>query len=173
MSPVEDITPICAFPSNHLGSDSSSNGHTVRFFHSGGTSVTSMNPISKELWQEGLSVTTFKLVSEGHFDEDGVRELFRKAGDYPGSSMTRRIDHNLTDLHAAIAANVRGIGLVEALFKEFGTRKVLFYMKEIQSLAARTVKAFFKDVYNKFEGRPLRARDFVSTRYIFDVKVSS
>lgn len=57
-----------------------------------------MNPISKELWQEGMCVGTFKLVSGGHFDEEGVIALFQKAGEYPGTSATRRIDHNLTDL---------------------------------------------------------------------------
>jgi len=57
-----------------------------------------MNPISKELWEEGLQVTTFKLVSQGDFDEARVVELFNEAGKYPGTSATRRIDHNITDL---------------------------------------------------------------------------
>jgi 5-oxoprolinase (ATP-hydrolysing) len=57
-----------------------------------------MNPISKELWEEGLHVDTFKLVSGGIFNEDGVVKLFMEAGKYPGTSATRRIDHNLTDL---------------------------------------------------------------------------
>lgn len=65
--------------------------------------MTSMNPISKELWEEGLHVTTFKLVSQGHFDEDKVIELFNEAGKYPGTSATRRIDHNLTDLQGMLA----------------------------------------------------------------------
>jgi len=58
-----------------------------------------MNPISKELWEEGLQVATFKLVSQGDFDESRVVELFNEAGKYPGTSATRRIDHNITDLH--------------------------------------------------------------------------
>ena len=132
-----------------------------------------MNPISKELWQEGLSVKTFKLVSEGHFDEEGVRALFAKAGEYPGSSATRRIDHNLTDLHAAISANVRGIGLVDALFSEFGTRKVMFYMKEIQALAAQTVKAFFKETHEHYGGKPLRAKDYVSRNLRVSISISN
>ncbi len=30
-----------------------------------------MNPKAKELWEEGVSVKTFKLVSEGVFHEQG------------------------------------------------------------------------------------------------------
>jgi 5-oxoprolinase (ATP-hydrolysing) len=57
-----------------------------------------MNPISKELWEEGVAVKSFRLVSQGVFEEQGVRDLFNEVAKYPGCSATRRIDHNLTDL---------------------------------------------------------------------------
>lgn len=63
---------------------------------------------------------------------------------------------------AAISANVRGIKLVNRLFEEFGTKTVLFYMRQIQLVAQQTIKAFFRETYDKFGGKPLRARDFVS-----------
>lgn len=138
---------------------------------SGGTGVTSMNPVSKHLWEEGVSITTFKLVSGGVFDEAGVRELFAKPGTYPGSSATRRIDHNITDLQAAISANVRGIRLVERLFDEFGSDKVLFYMKEIQGVARETVKGFLRDVSDRFGGKSFGAEDYVSALSYDDVVV--
>lgn len=84
-----------------------------------------MNPKAKELWEEGVSIKTFKLVSRGHFDEEGVTELFNKVGEYPGCSATRRLDHNISDLKAAISANQRGKQLVEALFEEYGKHTVL------------------------------------------------
>lgn len=87
--------------------------------------MTGMNPVARELWHEGVSVKTFKLVSEGKFDEEGVRELFAQPAKYPGGSATRNIGHNITDLKAAVSANVRGINLVKALFAEFGARKVM------------------------------------------------
>lgn len=118
-----------------------------------------MNPAAKELWQEGASFESFKLVSEGHFDEAGVAEAFAIPGTYPGSSATRRLDHNLTDLQAAVSANVKGSKLVRALFDEFGARTVLFYMRATQTLAEATVKTFFRRVYDDFDGRPLRASD--------------
>jgi 5-oxoprolinase (ATP-hydrolysing) len=57
-----------------------------------------MNPISKELWEEGVSIKSFRLVSQGKFEEQGVRDLFGEVAKYPGCSATRRIDHNITDL---------------------------------------------------------------------------
>jgi len=68
---------------------------------------------------------------------------------------------------AAISANVRGITLVHRLFDEFGIDKVLFNMKQIQMVARETVKAFLRETYDRFEGKPLQAHDFVS--WYFDV----
>ncbi|OCF44566.1 hypothetical protein I317_01639 [Kwoniella heveanensis CBS 569] len=127
----------------------------------GGTAVTSMNPIAKELWEEGVVIESFKLVSQGQFNEAGVRELFAKVAERPGCSATRRIDHNITDLQAAISANVRGIRLVHQLFEEFGTKTVLFYMKEIQVVARETIREFLRATYDKFGGQPLRASDYM------------
>ncbi|KAL0579297.1 hypothetical protein V5O48_002695 [Marasmius crinis-equi] len=137
----------------------------------GGTSVTSMNPISKELWQEGVSVKSFLLCSQGQFNEEGFRELFAEPAKYPGSSATRRIDHNITDAQAAISANVRGAMLMNGLFEEFGVKTVQFYMKQIQSMAAQTVRAFLKDTYTKNRGQPLRAKDYMDDGTIIQVEI--
>ena len=150
----------------------------VELMFSGGNGVTSMNPVSKELWEEGIHVPTFKLVSQGKFDEEGVTKLFMDVAKYPGNSATRRLDHNLADLQgeslacrlvregadppAAVSANARGSRLVQQLFDEFGTRFVLYYMKEIQLVAQGTVKEFLRQKYDETGGQPLRASDFVS-----------
>ncbi|WVR09658.1 hypothetical protein IAU60_006733 [Kwoniella sp. DSM 27419] len=140
----------------------------------GGTAVTSMNPIAKELWEEGVVIESFKLVSQGEFNEAGVRELFADVAKRPGCSATRRIDHNITDLQAAISANVRGIRLVHQLFKEFGTKTVLFYMKEIQVVARETIREFLRDTYDRFGGKPLRAKDYMDdgTEIVLEVRIN-
>lgn len=124
-----------------------------------------------------MQVPTFKLVSEGVFEEEKVIELFMEAGKYPGTSATRRIDHNITDLQgafiyssespgltisAAVSANARGSNLVQRLFDQFGTSFVLFYMKEIQRVAQETVKSFLRQQYDQFGGKALRCMDYVS-----------
>ncbi|THU93685.1 hypothetical protein K435DRAFT_799522 [Dendrothele bispora CBS 962.96] len=121
-----------------------------------------MNPISKELWQEGVSLyknpqqqtsaKSFLLCSRGKFDEEGFRELFAEPAKYPGSSATRRIDHNITDIHAAISAN--------------------FYMSQIQTLAAQTVRTFFQDVYKRFNGKPLEAQDYMDDGTCIKIKIT-
>lgn len=49
-----------------------------------------------------LSVKSFLLCSGGKFDEQGFRELFAEPAKYPGSSATRRIDHNITDIQGVL-----------------------------------------------------------------------
>jgi len=51
---------------------------------------------------------------------------------------------------------------VQKLFDEYGTDKVLLYMKEIQLVARETVENFFRQKYDQFAGRTLRATDWVS-----------
>ena len=89
------VTPVFSPDDTQVLFYVASRGHHTDI---GGTGVTSMNPISRELWEEGVNITTFKLVSEGMFNEQGVRDLFAAVADHPGCSATRRIDHNLTDL---------------------------------------------------------------------------
>lgn len=59
-----------------------------------------MAPESKELSEEGVNVTTMKIVSAGEFLEDDVRTAFEKAGQLPGCSPTRRLADNISDLRA-------------------------------------------------------------------------
>ncbi|KAE9403971.1 hypothetical protein BT96DRAFT_989702 [Gymnopus androsaceus JB14] len=103
--------------------------------------------------------------------EQGFRELFAEPAKYPGSSATRRIDHNITDIQAAISANVRGITLMNTLFEEFGAKTVQFYMSQIQTLAAETVRCFFQDVYARFGGKPLRAKDYMDDGTLIQLEI--
>lgn len=51
-----------------------------------------MPPFSKELWEEGAQVKSFKLVKKGHFDEAGVvKILSEEPAQYPGCSGTRTL----------------------------------------------------------------------------------
>lgn len=73
----------------------------------GGITPGSMPPHSKTLSQEGATFKSFKIVNRGFFDEEGlIRELMRPAK-IPGSSGTRNLSDNLSDLKAQIAANHR------------------------------------------------------------------
>lgn len=57
-----------------------------------------MPPHSTLLSQEGAAFKSFKLVSEGKFQEENLISALKAAG-------TRNLHDNLADLHAQIAAN--------------------------------------------------------------------
>ena len=91
----------------------------------GGISPGSMPPHSKEIWQEGASFTSFKLVNRGVFDEEGLAEIMlTKPASYPGSTGTRTWNDNVSDLKAQIAANTKGIKLIQECIIEYGLKTV-------------------------------------------------
>ncbi|KAI3393175.1 hypothetical protein diail_4663 [Diaporthe ilicicola] len=118
----------------------------------GGKGITSMMPESRELWEEGLSVPSMKIVSGGTFLEADVRAAFEDAGRHPGCSTSRRLADNISDLKAQTSANQRGITLLRRLCAETpgGLGAVHGYMSAIQSNAEHAVRSFFKSVAASF-----------------------
>jgi len=128
----------------------------------GGILPGSMPPHSRELFQEGASIKSEKLVSQGQFNEKRITELLlEEPAKYAGCSGTRCLADNLNDLKAQIAANQKGINLISTLIEEYGEHVVQFYMKSIQDNAELSVKTLLKDVSKRFEGRDLRAVDYM------------
>ncbi|RAH55986.1 5-oxo-L-prolinase [Aspergillus piperis CBS 112811] len=128
----------------------------------GGILPGSMPPKSTELWQEGAAIEGDKIVSNGVFDEERMMELLvHKPAQYPGCSGARCVSDNLSDLKAQIAANTRGISLIQALFAEYGVETVQKYMYAIQATAETAVRNLLKDLHKKFGGQPLEAVDYM------------
>ena len=128
----------------------------------GGILPGSMPPHSRELYQEGAAIKTEKLVSQGFFNERRISELlYDEPASFPDCSGTRCLADNLNDLKAQIAANKKGIGLIEALIQEHGEEVVEFYMRAIQNNAELSVKNLLKSVSQRFGGRELSAVDFM------------
>ncbi|KAK7220543.1 hypothetical protein V2G26_008546 [Clonostachys chloroleuca] len=128
----------------------------------GGISAGSMPPHSRELFQEGASIRSEKLVSGGKFDEKRVIELFYdEPARYPGCSGTRTLADNINDLRAQVSANQKGISLIETLIEEYGQETVQFYMVNIQKNAELCVRRLLKEVSERFEGKDLSAVDYM------------
>lgn len=126
----------------------------------GGLRGVSMHPDATELWQEGAAVEHFKIVSGGKFDEEGAhRILVDEPGEYPDCVGSTHYQDNLSDLRAQVAANARGIALIQRLIDEYGPDRVLRYMHAIQSTAEAPVRALLKDVASK-QGSKLYGSDF-------------
>lgn len=86
----------------------------------GGITPGSMPPHSTRLDQEGASFKSFLLVEQGRFREEELTEELMKPGKLPGSSGTRNLGDNISDLKAQIAANQKGILLVSELIDYYG-----------------------------------------------------
>ncbi|KAH8693568.1 Hydantoinase B/oxoprolinase-domain-containing protein [Talaromyces proteolyticus] len=167
---LPDLTVVTpAFYNNELIFYVASRGHHTDI---GGIGITSMIPDSKELWQEGMAVKSMKIVSEGAFLEDEVRELFNKVTEYPGCSATRRLGDNISDIKAKISANQRGILLIKRLCEEFTLPVVHLYMRGIQENAELAIRKLFRNLYKNTGGKPLQAEDWFDDGTRVKVKIT-
>lgn len=86
----------------------------------GGITPGSMPPHSKSLSEEGAQFKSFFLVREGRFCEKEVTDALMAPASLPGSSGTRNLKDNLSDLKAQIAANQKVIVVLK--FKQFSMK---------------------------------------------------
>lgn len=149
------VTPV--FLGDEIAFYVASRGHHTDI---GGKGITSMMPESKELWEEGINIETMKIVSDGVFLEDEVRAAFQRAGNFPGCSVTRRMDENISDLKAQVSANQRGIVLLRKLCNEYSLPVVHKYMNGIQVNAELAVRDWFKKFVSE-NPKPLTATDYL------------
>ena len=139
----------------------------------GGIVPGSMPPNSTELWQEGAAIESFKMISEGMFDEAGlIKRLYEDPASYPGCSGTRTLTENIADLKAAVASNQKGIALIRALIKEFTWPVVQLYMHAIQENAAQSVRNLLKQFATKFEGGIMQATEYNDDGIPFKLKIT-
>ncbi|KAH8964631.1 hypothetical protein BDL97_04G077400 [Sphagnum fallax] len=143
------ITPV--FNEGQLIFFVASRGHHAEI---GGITPGSMPPFSKAIWEEGAAIKAFKLVEGGVFQEEEIIRILKaektdtevEAGSngvrvIPG---TRRIEDNLSDLRAQVAANQRGIVLIRELIEQYGLEVVQAYMVHVQANAEAAVREMLK-----------------------------
>lgn len=125
-----------------------------------------MPPNSKTLKEEGAAIIAFKLVVDGVFQEAGITELLLLPGTLgiPGCSGSRNLKDCISDLRAQVAANHKGIHLVQELIAEYSLRVVHAYMHHIQANAEVAVREMLY-AYSIRRGLPevgvVRAIDFM------------
>ena len=112
----------------------------------GGITPGSMPPHSKTLLEEGMSCESFRLVARGVFQEEGVTALLSSPSEQPGCAGARLVADNLSDLRAQVAANHKGIALVNELIEEYSLPVVQAYMHHIQDNAEVAVRELLKTV---------------------------
>ncbi|XP_076111400.1 5-oxoprolinase-like isoform X2 [Mytilus galloprovincialis] len=112
----------------------------------GGITPGSMPPHSKSIHEEGAVFKSFELVKNGVFQEKAVTDALNAPGKIPGSSGTRNLHDNLSDLKAQVAANQKGIRLINSLIDEYGLNVVQAYMKHIQHNAEIAVQEMLREI---------------------------
>ncbi|OBA23088.1 Hydantoinase B multi-domain protein [Metschnikowia bicuspidata var. bicuspidata NRRL YB-4993] len=138
----------------------------------GGLLPGSMPPGSKILEHEGAAIFSELLVKGGQFQEARMIELLlHKPAEAAGCSGTRRLSDNLSDLKAQIAANQKGVQLIDKLVSEFGLPTISKYMGAIQDNAAETVGHMLKSVIRK-SGNGLQCVDYMDDGSPICLKVS-
>ncbi|MGB3050763.1 MAG: hydantoinase B/oxoprolinase family protein [Polyangiales bacterium] len=117
----------------------------------GGLTPGSMPPSSTRLEEEGVVLRNLAIVENGAFREQLLRDVLN-AGPYPA----RNPDENLADIQAQIAANEKGMQLLDELLARYGIEVVTAYMQHIQDNAAelttRAIEAL-PDGEHEFEDR--------------------
>lgn len=101
----------------------------------GGITPGSMPPHSTHLDQEGVLLDNFKLVDQGIFQEEELRDRISASPYSP-----RNPDQNLADLQAQIAANIKGAQELNHMVNQFGLRTVQAYMQHVQDNAEQAVR---------------------------------
>lgn len=166
---VTVITPVFAPGSDDIIFYVASRGHHADI---GGILPGSMPPNSTELWQEGTAIESEKIVSNGVFNESRMRELFLdEPARYPGCTGARMISDNISDLKAQIAANARGISLIQALISEYSLKTVQLYMFAIQATAELAVRNLLKDLHRQY-GNVLEATDYMDDGTPIKLKIT-
>lgn len=145
---LPDITVITPVFDNHgnIIFYTASRGHHRDI---GGYEGISGNANATELWQEGAAILSFKLISNGHFDEAGITKiLVEDPAQYPDCVGSNSIKDNLSDLKAQAAANAKGASLIHDLFTEYSGPVVQFYMAHIQKNAENAVRNYLRNIYS-------------------------
>jgi len=118
----------------------------------GGITPGSMPPFSKSLQEEGVCIKTFKLVQGGEFQEEGIKQILKAAG-------ARSLSDNISDLKAQVAANQKGITLLNEMIESQGLKVVQAYMQHLQDNACDTVRALLRSLCGEKEEIQLQAKD--------------
>ena len=119
----------------------------------GGIVPGSMPSFSTSLDQEGVRFSLQKIVQNHQFQEAEIQAQLSTAG-------ARRIEENITDLKAQIAANNKGIKLLGEASQRYGLETIKAYMGHIQEVSFKAISKKLKEIAQQ-SGTVLKADDYL------------
>ncbi|PYH97255.1 Hydantoinase B/oxoprolinase [Aspergillus ellipticus CBS 707.79] len=162
------ITPVFEKGGHKVAFYVASRGHHTDI---GGFGGTSMPPNSTELWQEGAAIRSFKLIHQEKFDEGGITELLLHHGQCSGCTVaSRHISENISDLKAQVAANYKGVDLMQALIGEYTLPVTEQYRKAIESNAEWAVRGYVHKILSLM-GPKLTAQDQMDNGSVTNISI--
>ena len=105
---------------------------------------------SRHIQEEGIAFDAFPLVVDGVFQRDALLRALR-SGPYPA----RQPERNLSDIQAQIAANQRGVQLLESLVADMGIAVVQAYMGHVRQNARTAVESLLLTLQDGHARLPL------------------
>ncbi|KAI6112269.1 Hydantoinase B/oxoprolinase [Pisolithus croceorrhizus] len=163
------ITPVFDTETREIIFFTASRGHHADI---GGILPGSMPPTSVNIFEEGAEIISFKIVNAGMFDQEGLHEyMIERPARYPGSSGCRNIKEVESDLKAQIAANHKGVQLLQAMVKEYGLQTVQDYMYHIRMNAESSVRNLLREVAKRAGSNVLGAVDYLDDGTPIQLKV--
>ncbi|KDN53009.1 Hydantoinase B/oxoprolinase [Tilletiaria anomala UBC 951] len=164
------ITPVFAEDRDEVIFFTASRGHHADI---GGILPGSMPPTSKTLYEEGAQIKSFKIVSQGEYDRHGlIKHMLEDPSKYPGCSGSRCIRDVESDLQAQIAANQKGINLIQMLVEEWGLGTVQEYMLHIRNNAELAVRNLLRDVSKRQGTNSLHAIEYMDDGTPIELRVT-
>ncbi|BGP43056.1 hypothetical protein JCM10449v2_007071 [Rhodotorula kratochvilovae] len=156
---VTIITPVFDETKTKIIFFTAARGHQA---DCGGVLPGSMPPNSTTIFEEGAQITSFKVVRAGKYDHEGlVQRMVTEPASYPGCSGTRCFRDVESDLKAQIAANNRGVQLLQALIAEYGLPTVQAYMYFIRDNAETAVRSLLRRAAERAGSNVLHAVDYM------------
>lgn len=101
----------------------------------GGIAPGSMPPTARSLEEEGVVIPPTVIMERGELDLSSVEALL-KTGRFP----SRRVEENLADLKAQVAANLKGRDDLLTMLRIHGDKKVITFMDAIQVRAEASLR---------------------------------
>jgi 5-oxoprolinase (ATP-hydrolysing) len=157
-SHLPDITVVTPhFEGNEVAFVTANRGHHADI---GGAAAGSMPPFSTTIEEEGALFRAMKIVENGVFDEGGVRSILEAAG-------ARAVENNLSDIRAALSANIAGGEQVRELWRSYSKEVTDAYMGHIIATSARLVRKMLES----FVTEERHACDYLDDGSRIDVRI--
>jgi len=155
------ITPV--FFEGKILFFTASRGHHAEI---GGTTPGSMPSDSKFLIEEGFIIDSLKLVENGVFQDDRIKEVMESPAKKPRYDWEQKLSacrvpgDCVSDLKAQIAANSKGIDLLSDLIKNEGKELITAYMGHLQNHGEEAVRNMLRRFATTY-GAKVQAKDFM------------